>query len=179
MRLKGYRLTRALWASKMIAWGVAVVLCVLAIGQVAALAGLGDGPRGGQAGARGHAAGDPGDADASSADASSVDAFAVIWQRLDPEPPRPKPKQETEPVRQELPQPSPPAPDPFPDLQLLGTFTEDGHDYALLQIRRGQVKLLREGQEFEGIEVVGIAPDEATVETPGGRRTLRIVRETN
>lgn len=168
--LKGYRLTRALRTSKLAAWAVAVLMGLTAAWQAARLASA--------FGAVREAASPEGTMAAASARAeepppAAIRDFAVIWETMDPEPPKPAPPSaEAKPAEA----PKPP-PDPYPEMRLLGTITEEGRAYALLQIRQGLTVLVRQGEAAGDVRLVEVSENEATVSLPDRTKTLRIERE--
>mgnify|MGYP006280453003 CR=1 FL=1 len=67
-----------------------------------------------------------------------------------------------------------PPPDPYPDMRLMDTILGNGGNYALIRVRRGTKKMLREGDSFQDIRVVEVREDGATVEVKGQQKELRI-----
>lgn len=116
-------------------------------------------------GAADHAAGTVSATD-SPRDRPPLSAYAVVWQKdlqrplYDPAPP----------VAQEKPPPK-------PEVTLVGTVIEQGFTYALLKTKAGQVKMASPGDTVDGAEVLGIAPDSATVRFAGHEHVLKVRKE--
>jgi len=78
---------------------------------------------------------------------------------------------------QAAPEPAPtPPPDPYPGLRLLGTIVDETGNYALIELRPGSSKLVKEGQSFEGVALAEVSDGQARVEVAGQHRTLKIAR---
>ena len=59
-------------------------------------------------------------------------------------------------------------------MRLMDTILGNGGNYALIRVRRGTKKMLREGDSFQDIRVVEVREDGATVEVKGQQKELRI-----
>jgi len=158
--LKGYRQTRLLKAARLSAWAAAGLFGLLSAWQVASLVlafETGSAPSGTGPGTA------PEKAAPREAPLPEIGRFAVIWQKMDPN----REKQTAGPT---------PPPDAYPEMRLLATVIEAGNNYALLQVKRGTNKLLREGQAFEDIKVLEVKDKEATVAVPNYKKVLKIER---
>jgi len=158
--LKGYRQTQLLQAARLSAWAAAGLFGLLSAWQVASIV-LASEAGGTHLGASPEAASEK--AAPREAPLPEIERFAAIWQKMDPN----REKQSGGPT---------PPPDPYPEMRLLATVIEAGNNYALLQIKRGTNKLLREGQSFEDIKVVEVKDKEATVAVPNFTKVLKIER---
>ncbi len=164
--LSGARVLRLLHAGRVLLWVLSAVFLGAALLQGRVLARLWEGrdswtsPAEVEAEER-----EPG----TSEPLPPVDHFAVIWEKMPPPPP-PEPEPAPEP------KPKPP-PAPYPDMRLMGTILGGGGNYALIRVRRGTKKMLREGESFEDIRVVEVREDGATVEVKGRRKELRIAEK--
>ncbi len=172
MVLKGYKQTRALRVARLAVWAIVGVLGLMVACQLRTLVRAPEHPAPPARPATAFSS----EAAPGETDLPPLKEFAVIWQKMDPEPPKPEPTA-TQAVELEPSKPPAPPPDPYPDMRLLGTITEHEQNYALIQIGGGTTKLLREGVAFGDIRVLTVAENEATVELPGRTKALRIKRK--
>jgi len=69
------------------------------------------------------------------------------------------------------------APPPKPDVHLTGTIIEGEFSYAILQDKTGQTKMLTVGQTLEGLKILAITTDSATVRFAGTEHILKVEKE--
>ncbi len=156
--LRGPGLARALRVSRAAVWAAVAMLAALVLWQAAGLVCAltprhADGP---DASVAARPSLEP-----SMASLPNSEAFSIIWERLEV-PVQAQPRV----VAAPKPAPPQPPPNPYPDLRLLGTFVEEGHSYALIQVRKGVVKLLAEGDSHEDLSVLSVEPDTAILALP-------------
>lgn len=97
-----------------------------------------------------------------------VESFAAAWQRLDA-----PPAGGLDPNASVDSLPAAPT-DPYPEMRLIGTFSEKGHSFAIIQLRAGEVKLLREGESSQDLHVTAIGDGRATVEVGSQSKELSL-----
>ena len=69
---------------------------------------------------------------------------------------------------------TPPKPKPKMTVALVGTALEPGFTYGMFRTKSGQTKLVRVGETVEGVEVLQIAQESATVRFAGEVLELKV-----
>jgi len=95
-----------------------------------------------------------------------LSAYAVLWER-----------DLQRPLYDPAPVVAAPAPPPKPPVRLVGTVIEPRLSYALFKDKAGQVKMVGAGRSLEGLEVLAVTADSATVRFGGAEHILKVEKE--